>query len=176
MALTPGLNWSSTNVVTSASMTLKNLDTDVITHLTGDLNLTLHDPYYDLPVATYDGGPIYVDDSDQFFESISDLYDYCADNETALSEVKAHPCLVRKAHTPGTDEILEWIEEHWSQEFDEYDGTGFSSETQRLASELSARLADDAPQVWEVQTKVRLILVDPDLDPEFDPDEDRYDD
>jgi hypothetical protein len=157
-------------------MTFKNLDTDVITHLTGDLSLSLYDPYFDLTVAPYDGGPIYISDWDQFFESISDLYDYCADNETALSEVKAHPCLVRKVRTPGSDEILEWVEEHWSQEFDEYDGTGFSSETQRLASELFARLADDAPQVWEVQTKVRLVLAVDDLDPEYDPEEDRYDD
>jgi hypothetical protein len=161
---------STTYTIDNAYITLT---TDVGTN-SGSPLLPNPDPYYDLPIVDYNGGPIYA--ADQYFESVDDFFDWCADADTHPSTEHCHPVLKRKAHTPSSDSLLDYISEVWSQEFDDHDEFDFSKEVQDLMDRLTFALRAEAPTVWEAQMNKRLVLVSPDLDDEFDPDEDRYDD
>lgn len=126
-----------------------------------------------LPVIDDHDGPVYVNDNyyacaDEALDALVDLGDHPA-------QAIAHPCVENKAYTPSPTDLLDYVQDNWAENFEDFDPIGFSDDIKRAAENLVVRLQRIAPTVWEVDQKHRIILVAEDPDQDYDPDEDTYD-
>lgn len=128
--------------------------------------------YKGLPVVEYHDGPVYM--WDNYYADIDEALDAVAEADKNPAYQIVWPCIEDKAQTPCADEILEWVDEVWAENFEDYDGDPFTHEVRVKAAELVEALQKAAPTCWTRDITQRIALADEDLDQEYDPAEDTY--
>jgi hypothetical protein len=130
------------------------------------------DRYKNLPVIENYDGPVYM--NGKYYADIDEVLDALADDDKNPAFQIAHPCTETRAATPSVEEIIEYVEDRWAENFDEYEPMGLTHSIRIQVCDLVADLEAMAPVVWNADLTKRIALADEDLDQEYDPAEDTY--
>jgi hypothetical protein len=180
MAVTPTMSTGPiyiTNTATNATYTTS-----------GTISVTVVDPavereqrrqalwekHCELPVLKEYDGPVYA--NDHYYDGIDSAIDTIVDDGEHPAYAIAHPCKESKVATPAPVDLLEQVDEWWGENFEDYEGENWSQDVLRAAENLVVALQNQAPTLWEADFKHRIVLAEPELDDEYDPGEDTYDD
>lgn len=181
MAATPtympvGTTYTLTNLSTNATMTgTGTIAVDFVTPKTAEqVRKEEWEKHCELPVKAEHDGPVYV--NDRFYDGIDSAIDGLVDDGEHPAYAIAHPCTEQKVGVPSALDLLYYVDESWGENFEDYEGENWSQDTIRLAENLVVALQNQAPTVWEADLKHRIVLAEPELDDEYDPGEDTYDD
>lgn len=175
-----GSNGSSATVTVPYTITYDSLS-HTIQKMSGKIDDVAHSvinaayqAYLLLPVVENYEGPVYM--NDRYYGSVDEAIDAIVDDGEHPAYAKAYPCTEDKAPTPVAEVLLDWIDEGWGEQFEDYEPTSFPADVRQAADNLLTMLHRLAPTVWNADMKHRIVLAVEDPDQEYDPEEDRYDD
>lgn len=108
-----------------------------------------------LPVVEDDGGPVFVHDLDRFFADSDQAADALFDDDMDVADAVVQPCNVVKV---GTPDLVEHVEESWSENFEDGYEDGLSKETKAVLTAAYDYVSARAPEAWEMRRRERIVL------------------